>query len=128
MPPTRKSANPTIAVRRSLPRKCKTDSRRKIESRRPRQPRATPTVNEEKLQEHPRVYLVDLFRFRDGSHDTFVQDNRAKLKFAVSRVLGGSFVKTVEWDALDTDTQNKLTGWAPKAKEFLEHARGSRGG
>lgn len=37
------------------------------------------------------------------------------------------FQKKVQWDSLDTQTQQQLTAWAPKAKDHLASSRESQG-
>lgn len=124
------------ATRPSLPRKCKKD---RIGPRQPLQPRrsratATPPRHDpaENAEAEERVRdgwrkVRGLLRFGNGIHAIYVQETWIGLKVAVSDVVEILAKTTVEWDTLDDDTQNKLTAWAPKAKEFLEHNLGSQG-
>ena len=65
-------------------------------------------------------------QFFDHTHMVYIDGQWEDLQIALVAI-GHDFVDTVDWDQLDADTQQWLTRWAPKAKEYLETPLGSTG-
>jgi hypothetical protein len=72
-----------------------------------------------------RIFYLGVFEFHTNIHGIHIEVDWKCLESAIV-VMSHHFVKTVDWDTLDAETQEGLTRWAPKAKEYLGHRFGSK--
>ncbi len=79
------------------------------------------------VDERLRRHYLDLFEFQRNIHLARAVDNWDAMECDIVMVVE-NFVETVDWDTLDAETQEGLTRWAPRAKEYLGHRIGSRSG
>ena len=77
------------------------------------------------VDERLRIFYLGVFEFHTDIHRLYTAGEWKSLESAIS-MMKYHFVKTVDWDTLDAETQEGLTRWAPKAKEYLETVPGSQ--